>query len=97
MSKLGFEKFSVAGHDRGGRIAHKLCVDYPDKVNKAMFLDIAPTLAMFEATDQEFATAYWHWFWLIQVCSMLLFILHILRAAAVLTMEREILSTTPSL
>jgi haloacetate dehalogenase len=66
MSHLGFEKFSVVSHDRGARVAHKLCVDYPDKVERVMFLDIAPTLAMFEKTNQEFATVYWHWFFLIQ-------------------------------
>ncbi|KUJ20302.1 putative epoxide hydrolase [Mollisia scopiformis] len=66
MSGLGYEKFWILSHDRGARIAHKLCVDYPEKVGKLMMLDIAPTLAMFEKTDQEFATKYWHWFFLIQ-------------------------------
>jgi len=66
MHELGCEKFGIVGHDRGARIAHKLCVDYPDKVTKVMLLDIAPTLAMFEKTNQEFATKYWHWFFLIQ-------------------------------
>jgi haloacetate dehalogenase len=66
MSKLGFERFSIVSHDRGARIAHKLCVDFPDRVERVMLLDIAPTLAMFEKTDQFFATAYWHWFFLIQ-------------------------------
>jgi haloacetate dehalogenase len=66
MTYLGFSTFGVIGHDRGGRVAHKMCVDYPDKVVKCLVLDIAPTLAMFEATDQGFATDYWHWFFLIQ-------------------------------
>jgi haloacetate dehalogenase len=66
MSKLGFEKFSILSHDRGARVAHKLCVDHPERVERVMFLDIAPTLAMFEKTNQFFATAYWHWFFLIQ-------------------------------
>ena len=66
MSHLGFEKFYVCGHDRGGRVAHKLCVDYSNRVVKAIFLDICPTLAMYEKTDFAFATAYWHWFFLIQ-------------------------------
>jgi haloacetate dehalogenase len=66
MSKLGFEKFSIVAHDRGARIAHKICVDFSDRVERVMLLDIAPTLAMFEKTDQFFATAYWHWFFLIQ-------------------------------
>lgn len=66
MTTLGFSKFRLLGHDRGARVAHKLCVDFPDRVEKVMFLDIAPTLAMFEQTTQGFATVYWHWFFLIQ-------------------------------
>ncbi|TVY48259.1 Fluoroacetate dehalogenase [Lachnellula occidentalis] len=66
MSSLGFKKFSICSHDRGARVAHKLCVDAPESVERVMFLDIAPTLAMFEKTDMQFATAYWHWFFLIQ-------------------------------
>lgn len=66
MAKLGYEKFSVAGHDRGGRVAHRLALDYPDHIEKIAVLDIAPTLTMFEATDQSFATGYYHWFFLIQ-------------------------------
>ncbi len=66
MTHLGYEKFYVCGHDRGGRVAHKLCVDYPERVKKVMMLDICPTLAMYEKTNMEFASAYWHWFFLIQ-------------------------------
>jgi haloacetate dehalogenase len=66
MSALGFEKFDVLSHDRGSRVAHKLCVDHPERVGRVMFLDICPTLAMFEQTDMFFAKAYWHWFFLIQ-------------------------------
>ncbi|KAL2067184.1 hypothetical protein VTL71DRAFT_1608 [Oculimacula yallundae] len=66
MKFLGYEKFSILSHDRGARIAFKLSVDHPEVVERLMMLDIAPTLAMFEQTDQDFATAYWHWFWLIQ-------------------------------
>ena len=58
--------FFVCGHDRGARVAHKLCVDYPARVQKAMLLDICPTLAMYTSTNQQFATAYFHWFFLIQ-------------------------------
>lgn len=47
-------------------MGHKLATDYPDRVLKLMVLDICPTLAMYSATDQEFATGYWHWFFLIQ-------------------------------
>lgn len=70
MEQLGHKSFYLCGHDRGGRVGHKLCVDYPDRVKKAIFLDICPTLAMFEATDFEFASAYFHWFFLIQKSPM---------------------------
>lgn len=66
MSTLGYERFFVCAHDRGARVAHQLCVEYPERVRRAMFLDIAPTLAMYEKTDMDFARAYWHWFFLIQ-------------------------------
>ena len=66
MTHLGYKTFYVCGHDRGGRVAHKLCVDYPERVKKVMMLDICPTLAMYEKTNMQFASAYWHWFFLIQ-------------------------------
>jgi haloacetate dehalogenase len=65
MAALGHERFLLAGHDRGARVAHRLCVDHPARVAKVALLDIAPTLAMYEATDEAFARAYWHWFFLI--------------------------------
>ncbi|GHB17622.1 alpha/beta fold hydrolase [Salinicola rhizosphaerae] len=66
MQALGFASFFLCGHDRGGRVSHRLALDHPDCVKKLMTLDIAPTLAMYEGTDLAFATAYWHWFFLIQ-------------------------------
>lgn len=66
MRELGFERFFLCGHDRGGRVAHRLVMDHPEAVKKLMLLDIAPTLAMYEKTDRTFATAYFHWFFLIQ-------------------------------
>jgi haloacetate dehalogenase len=66
MRELGHERFAVAGHDRGGRVAHRMALDHPDAVARLAVLDIAPTLDMYEATDQRFATAYYHWFHLIQ-------------------------------
>ena len=66
MAQMGHNRFYICGHDRGGRVAHKLCVNYPDMVMKAMFLDIAPTLAMYSKTNFTFAKAYYHWFFLIQ-------------------------------
>ena len=68
MAALGYRRFAVAvaGHDRGARVTHRLALDHPAAVTRAAVLDIAPTLHMFEATDQSFATAYYHWFFLIQ-------------------------------
>jgi haloacetate dehalogenase len=66
MNQLGFERFALVGHDRGARVAHRLCLDYQGRITRACVLDIAPTLAMYEATTMAFATAYWHWFFLIQ-------------------------------
>lgn len=67
MDALGFNQpFFVCAHDRGARVTHKLCVDYPDRVRKAILLDICPTLAMYTKTDFDFAKAYFHWFFLIQ-------------------------------
>ena len=66
MQHYGFERFGVLAHDRGARVAHRLALDCPNAVDRLMLLDIAPTLAMYENTTQAFATAYWHWFFLIQ-------------------------------
>ena len=66
MRQHGFERFGVLAHDRGARVAHRLALDHPAAVDRLMLLDIAPTLAMYENTSQAFATAYWHWFFLIQ-------------------------------
>lgn len=65
MSALGHERFLLVGHDRGGRVAHRLAIDHPARVAKLVVLDIAPTLAMYEQTTEVFARAYWHWFFLI--------------------------------
>ncbi|WP_028217178.1 alpha/beta fold hydrolase [Paraburkholderia oxyphila] len=66
MRHFGFERFLVCAHDRGARVAHRMALDHPDAVERLMLLDIAPTLAMYEQTDREFATLYFHWFFLIQ-------------------------------
>lgn len=66
MQKLGHTQYAVIGHDRGGRVAHRLARDHRDAVSHLAVLDIAPTLDMYEATDMRFATAYYHWFFLIQ-------------------------------
>lgn len=66
MESLGFSRFAVCAHDRGARVAHRLGLDHPQRVERMMLLDIAPTLAMYENTSEAFARAYWHWFFLIQ-------------------------------
>lgn len=66
MQTLGHNRFAVVGHDRGGRVAHRMALDHPDAVDRLVVLDIAPTLTMYERTNQEFATRYFWWFFLIQ-------------------------------
>jgi haloacetate dehalogenase len=66
MRGFGFEEFLVCGHDRGGRVAHRLALDHPQTVRRLALLDISPTLSMYERTTMEFARAYYHWFFLIQ-------------------------------
>ena len=66
MRQLGFDAFYLCGHDRGGRVSHRLAVDHPNAVKRMMLLDISPTLTMYEQTSMEFARAYWWWFFLIQ-------------------------------
>jgi len=66
MNALGYKKFFVAGHDRGGRVVHRMCLDFPANIEKACVMDIAPTHTMFSTADKNFATGYYHWFFLIQ-------------------------------
>jgi haloacetate dehalogenase len=66
MVALGFERFMVAGHDRGARVAHRLARDHPQRVERLALLDIVPTLYRFETIDQKAATSSYHWFFLIQ-------------------------------
>jgi haloacetate dehalogenase len=66
MRRLGHPRFGLAGHDRGARVAHRLAVDHPSAVSRLALIDIAPTLDMYAATDMAFASAYYHWFHLIQ-------------------------------
>jgi haloacetate dehalogenase len=66
MSQLGYDRFLLVGHDRGARVAYRLTVDYPKKVKKLALLDIIPTYYLYKNSDREFATAYYHWFFLIQ-------------------------------
>ncbi|MEO8835693.1 MAG: alpha/beta hydrolase [Caldimonas sp.] len=66
MRSLGHERFAVVGHDRGGRVAHRLALDHADRVERLAVLDIVPTVDMYDATDMRSATLYYHWYFLIQ-------------------------------
>ncbi len=66
MEKLGFANFMAAGHDRGGRVLHRLLLDHPHRVSRAAVLDIVPTRHIFKNINQQMATIYEHWFFLIQ-------------------------------
>lgn len=66
MRQLGFERFYVAGHDRGGRCAYRLALDHPERVLKLAILDILPTGEHFRRADMAFGLAWWHWFFLAQ-------------------------------
>ena len=66
MHALGFERFALAAHDRGARVAHRMARDHVDRVERVVVLDISPTAIMYAKTDKAFATAYYHWFFLIQ-------------------------------
>ena len=66
LDQLSVDQFFLCGHDRGGRVAHRLALDFPKRVLKVCVLDIAPTLDMYNRTDMDFARAYYHWFHLIQ-------------------------------
>ena len=66
MDHFGHDQFFVGAHDRGARVAHRLALDFEDRVRAMVLLDIAPTREMYRDAGTEFATAYWHWFFLIQ-------------------------------
>src|SRR6266568_5192590 len=65
MEKLGFRQFAMVGHDRGARVGHRLALDYPDRLTKLVMMDICPTHYMYKTVDRQFASAYFHWFFLI--------------------------------
>jgi haloacetate dehalogenase len=66
MRSLGFERFHMVGHDRGGRTGHRMTLDHPDAVETLTVMDIVPTYAMFMETNRKVAGAYWHWYFLSQ-------------------------------
>lgn len=66
MAAFGHNSFQVAAHDRGARVAHRLAIDHPDRVEKLALLDIIPTIEHFERADMAFGLGYYHWFWFAQ-------------------------------
>jgi haloacetate dehalogenase len=66
MDHLGFERFALVGHDRGGRVGHRLALDHPEQLTHLAVLDIVPTREVFARADTELAMAYYHWFFLAQ-------------------------------
>lgn len=70
MQQLGFEHFSVVGHDRGGRVGHRMALDHAGKVDRLAVIDIVPTYKLYSEVTREFATLYFHWFFLIQAAPM---------------------------
>ena len=66
MTSLGFERYHLAGHDRGARVAHRLALDHPGAVRTLTVMDIVPTHKAFMTADRHLAGAYWHWFFLAQ-------------------------------
>jgi haloacetate dehalogenase len=66
MKHLGFDRFALCGHDRGGRVGYRMALDHPGVVTRLAVLDIVPTFEAFSRADMEFGLAYWHWFFLAQ-------------------------------
>lgn len=66
MEHFGHTRFLVGSHDRGARVAHRLALDFPERVEKLAVLDIIPTAEHFERADMAFALGYYHWFWFAQ-------------------------------
>ncbi|HET8949907.1 MAG TPA: alpha/beta hydrolase [Solirubrobacteraceae bacterium] len=70
MSSLGHERFAVAGHDRGGRVAYRMALDHPGTVTRLAVLDIVPTGELWRRADANFAAGYWHWGFLAQAAPL---------------------------
>lgn len=66
MASLGHQRFAVAGHDRGGRVAYRMALDHPERVSGLAVLDIVPTAEVCARAEVKFALAYWHWGFLAQ-------------------------------
>lgn len=61
MEQLGFSRFSVAGHDRGGRVAYRMALDHPDRIQRLAVLDIVPIGEAWDRADRQLATSFWTW------------------------------------
>jgi len=70
MTALGHERFAVAGHDRGGRVAYRMALDLPERVTRLVVLDIVPTAEVWERADDRLSIAYWHWGFLAQAAPL---------------------------
>jgi haloacetate dehalogenase len=66
MAALGFTRFAAAGHDRGARVLHRMCLDHPEAVSRAAILDIIPQHHLLNHVTREFGAFSWHWFFMIQ-------------------------------
>ena len=64
MRALGHERFHVVGHDRGGRVSHRMALDWPDQVRSLSVLDLVPTHALYNQTNRKLAATYWQWYFL---------------------------------
>jgi len=64
MTELGHERFVVAGHDRGGRVAHRMALDAPERVRALVPCDVVPTWAMYDGVDRARAARFWQWYFL---------------------------------
>jgi haloacetate dehalogenase len=66
MQALGFSRFAAGGHDRGARVLHRMCLDQPDKLERAAILDIIPQHHLLNNVTRQWGTFSWHWFFMIQ-------------------------------
>lgn len=70
MAALGYDKFQAAGHDRGARTVHRMCLDHPDKVERAAVLDILPNIHIWANVSKQSAMKSWHWYFMAQPYDM---------------------------
>jgi haloacetate dehalogenase len=66
MEQLGYRRYSVAGHDRGGRTTYRMCLDHPERIVKASLMDVLPNYHIWTNTTKEWALASWHWLFMAQ-------------------------------